>query len=86
MIHKVKLAKIGLTMETGTITHWLKRVGDFVAQGEPLFEVETDKATQTIESFHAGYLKRILVPEGTEIPVNTVIAYVGDKDDQAPLG
>jgi len=85
-MQEVKLVKIGLTMESGTIVKWYKSVGDLVTQGDPLFEVETDKATQTIESFHTGYLRKILVAEGTEIPVNTVIALIGEKDEQGPGG
>jgi pyruvate dehydrogenase E2 component (dihydrolipoamide acetyltransferase) len=81
---EVKLVKIGLTMETGTIVKWLKAEGDYVAQGEPLVEVETDKATQTVEAFTPGYLRKILVSEGTEIPVNTPIALVGGKDEPLP--
>nr|NIQ18230.1 biotin attachment protein [Candidatus Aenigmarchaeota archaeon] len=69
MIKEVLMSKLGLTMETGTIVSWLKSEGDMVQKGEPLFEVETDKATQVINSFHTGYLKKILVPEGEEVPV-----------------
>jgi pyruvate dehydrogenase E2 component (dihydrolipoamide acetyltransferase) len=81
MLKEVLLGKIGLTMESGTIVSWLKNEDDYVEKGEPLFEVETDKATQVIESFHSGYLRKILVPAGQEVPVRTVIAYIGEKDD-----
>ncbi len=81
MLKEVLMGKIGLTMESGTIVSWLKNKNDYVEKGEPLFEVETDKATQVIESFHSGYLKEILVPAGQEVPVRTVIAYIGEKDD-----
>jgi pyruvate dehydrogenase E2 component (dihydrolipoamide acetyltransferase) len=84
MIKAVKLAKIGLTMETGVILKWLKAEGDFVQQDDPLLEVETDKSVNTVESFYTGYLKKILVQEGEEIPVETIIAYIGDKDDNIP--
>jgi pyruvate dehydrogenase E2 component (dihydrolipoamide acetyltransferase) len=82
MLKEVILAKIGLTMETGRIIRWLKGEGDFVKQGDPLFEVETDKITTTVEAFHTGYLKKILVREGEEVHVNTVIAYIGEKGDE----
>lgn len=81
MLKEVLLGKIGLTMESGTIVSWLKNEDDYVEKGEPLFEVETDKATQVIESFHSGYLRKILVPAGQEVVVRTVIAYIGEKDD-----
>lgn len=81
MIKEVILAKIGLTMETGTIVSWLKTEGDYVEQGDELLEVETDKVSTVVEAFHPGYLKKILVTEGQEVPVNTVIAFVGEKDD-----
>ena len=81
MIKEVILAKIGLTMETGVILKWLKKEGDFVEQGDHLLEVETDKVTTVVEAFHPGYLKKIVQKEGSEVPVNAVIAYVGEKDD-----
>jgi pyruvate dehydrogenase E2 component (dihydrolipoamide acetyltransferase) len=84
MIRRVKLAKINLTMQTGTIVRWLKREGERVERDEPLLEVETDKAVNTVESFCSGYVKRILVPEGQEVPVDTLIAYIGEPEDQVP--
>ena len=81
MLKEVLLGKIGLTMESGTIVSWLKNEDDYIEKGEPLFEVETDKATQVIESFHSGYLRKILVLAGQEVVVRTVIAYIGEKDD-----
>ena len=84
MIQEVRLTKIGLTMETGTIVQWFKHEGDFVKAGEPFFEVETDKATQTVESFVTGWVRKLLVEAGTEVPVNTVIALVGEREDPLP--
>jgi pyruvate dehydrogenase E2 component (dihydrolipoamide acetyltransferase) len=84
MIQEVKLVKIGLTMETGKITLWHKKEGEYIKEGEPFFDVETDKATQTVESFHTGYVKRLLVSAGEEVPVNTAIALIGDRDDPLP--
>jgi pyruvate dehydrogenase E2 component (dihydrolipoamide acetyltransferase) len=84
MIKKVKLAKINLTMQTGRIVRWLKKEGDRVDRDEPLLEVETDKAVNTVESFHSGYLKKILVGEDQEVPVDTLIAYIGDAEDEVP--
>ena len=81
MIKEVILAKIGLTMETGTILKWLKKEGDYIEQDDQLLKVETDKVTTVVEAYHPGYLKRIMEKEGSEVPVNTVIAYVGEKED-----
>ena len=81
MIKEVILAKIGLTMETGTILKWLKKEGDYVEQDDQLLEVETDKVTTVVEAYHPGYLKKIIEKEGSEVPVNAVIAYVGEKED-----
>ncbi len=82
MIKEVLLPKLGLTMEAGTILSWLKKEGDYVEKGEPLFEIETDKTAQVLESFHSGYIKKILVDEGQEVPIKTVIAYIGDREDR----
>ena len=60
MLNAIKLAKVNLTMETGVIVNWFKNEGDFVKQDEPIFEVETDKATVVVESFYTGYLKKII--------------------------
>ena len=84
MIRRVKLAKINLTMQTGTIVRWLKKEGERVERDEPLLEVETDKAVNTVESFYSGYLKKILVTEGQEVPVDTLIAYIGEPGDEVP--
>ncbi len=82
MIQEVKLVKIGLTMETGKIVKWHKAVGEQVREGEAFFDVETDKAVQTVESLYTGYVKKILVAEGQEVPVNTILALIGDKGDK----
>ncbi|MGA2380516.1 MAG: biotin/lipoyl-containing protein [Spirochaetia bacterium] len=85
MIREVKLLKIGLTMQSGTITKWYKQEGDQVQEDEPFFEVETDKATQTVVSLETGIVKKLLVQAGEEVPVGTVIALVGDRNDLVPL-
>ncbi|MBV9417800.1 MAG: 2-oxo acid dehydrogenase subunit E2, partial [Solirubrobacterales bacterium] len=64
-------------MEEGTIVRWLKRDGEQVAQGEPLAEVETDKATVTFDADADGTL-RILVGEGETVPIGKLIARIGD--------
>ncbi len=75
-MHKVKLPKLGLTMEEGTITRWFKKVGDQVTEGEKLFEVETDKLTNEIEAKASGTLTKILVAEGETVACLTEIAEI----------
>ena len=76
------LPKLGLTMDEGRIVAWHKRVGDTVAAGEVLFEVETDKATMEVESPTAGTLRRILYPADATAPVATVIALITETADE----
>jgi len=65
------------TMEKGNLVSWCKAVGDEVAVGDILFEVETDKATVGYEITDDGYLAQILVSEGTnDVPVGTQVAII----------
>jgi pyruvate dehydrogenase E2 component (dihydrolipoamide acetyltransferase) len=84
MIQKVTLPKLGETVEVSTIERWLKQEGDAVAPGEVLCEITTDKATLEVESYYRGTLLRILAQPGTELPVGSVIAVVGDKGEAIP--
>ena len=81
MISKVVMPKTGQTMETGTIVSWRAKVGDLVKKGDILLEIETDKTTLEIDSFHTGQLKAIVVNEGEEAPIEAVIALIGDEAD-----
>src|SRR5438552_3074627 len=67
---------LGLTMEEGTITEWLKGEGEAVAKDEPLFVVETDKATNEVPSPASGVLQRIIVPAGGTAAVREPIAVI----------
>ena len=64
MANEVKLPRLGQGMEAGTVNKWLKSEGDTVAKGEPLFEVDTDKVTQEVESDFAGVLLKIVLAVG----------------------
>jgi pyruvate dehydrogenase E2 component (dihydrolipoamide acetyltransferase) len=68
-------------MEAGTVTRWLKSEGDEVAKGEPLYEIDTDKVTQEVESDFAGVLLKIALPEG-EAPVGETIAWIGEAGEE----
>ena len=77
MATEVKLPRLGQGMESGTIVRWLKAEGDAVKANEPLYELDTDKVTQEVESEVAGVLLRIVVQEG-ETEVGTTIAVIGN--------
>jgi len=72
-------------MEAGTIVKWLKSEGDAVEKGEPLYEIDTDKVTQEVESDFSGVLLKIALAEG-EAPVGQTIAWIGEQGEevQAP--
>lgn len=71
-------------MEVGTLLEWFKEEGDHVEAGEPLFEIMTDKINIEVESYEEGILLKKYYEVDDEIPVNAVIAYIGDENDQAP--
>jgi pyruvate dehydrogenase E2 component (dihydrolipoamide acetyltransferase) len=62
--------------ETGRIVSWLKQPGQAVERGEVIVEIETDKANLDVEALVAGVLDEIVEPEGAEVPVGAVIAYL----------
>lgn len=68
------MPRLGLTQELGVVVEWRKGVGDSVRRGEILAVIETDKATEEIEAEHDGVVAEILVAEGVDVPVLTVIA------------
>jgi pyruvate dehydrogenase E2 component (dihydrolipoamide acetyltransferase) len=78
VIISVTLPVLGLTMEQGTLVAWLKEVGDRVEVDEPLFMVETDKATSDAPAPSAGILAKILHEEGETVAVGTVIALLAE--------
>ena len=84
MIQNIILPKQGLQMTEGFITRWLHKEGDRIQAGEPLFEMETDKLVITIDAAYSGTLLKILYPEGSTVPITTVIAYVGEEGDPVP--
>ena len=74
----VIMPKMGDAMEEGTLLRWLKQVGDEVAVGDPLAEIETDKVSLEIEATEAGVLSRQHVDEGATVPIGTAIATIGE--------
>ncbi len=81
MAKVVVMPKLGLTMTEGTVSKWLKKVGDEVKEGEPLFDVETDKLTNTIEASASGVLRHIFIEDGTTVPVLDKIAIIAAADE-----
>jgi pyruvate dehydrogenase E2 component (dihydrolipoamide acetyltransferase) len=73
----VMMPQLGETVADGTVTKWLKNVGDMVTKGEPLFEVSTDKVDTEIPALADGILSKILVAEGETVDVGTVLAVIG---------
>ncbi|GAB2608472.1 pyruvate dehydrogenase complex dihydrolipoamide acetyltransferase [Belliella aquatica] len=81
MAEIIRMPKMSDTMEEGVIAAWLKKVGDEVKPGDILAEVETDKATMELESYEEGVLLYIGVEEKDAVPVNGVIAIIGEKGE-----
>ncbi|SNB15113.1 Pyruvate dehydrogenase E2 component (Dihydrolipoamide acetyltransferase) [Flavobacterium psychrophilum] len=75
----VTMPRLSDTMTDGTVTTWLKKVGDKVAEGDILAEIETDKATMEFESFNAGTLLFVGIQEGESAPVDSVLAIIGPE-------
>ena len=84
MVIEVILPKMGLVMTEGRIQKWLRHEGDFVRAGEALFEVATDKAVVEVAARGDGVLRRILVPEGTVVPVGRVVAFLAAPEEALP--
>ena len=79
-IDYITMPRLSDTMEEGTISTWLKKVGDRVSEGEILAEIETDKATMEFESFYEGVLSHIAVQEGQTVKVDELIAIISETE------
>ena len=77
----INMPRLSDTMEEGTVATWLKNVGDKVAEGDILAEIETDKATMEFESFHEGTLLHIGVQAGETAPVDVLLAIIGEEGE-----
>ena len=74
----------GQTTDELIILQWEKKVGDFVKRGDTLFEIETDKANLTVESYADGVLLEIKHGNGARVKAGEVVAYIGDTTDKLP--
>jgi pyruvate dehydrogenase E2 component (dihydrolipoamide acetyltransferase) len=75
------MPRFGMTMKQGKLSKWLKREGDKVQKGEPLFEVETEKITNTVQSVASGILFQVVVQVGETVPVGAVLAIVAEEGE-----
>jgi len=85
MAEVIKMPKMSDTMEEGVIATWLKKVGDKVKAGDILAEVETDKATMELESYQDGTLLHIGIKEKESVPVDGIIAIIGNKGEDISM-
>ncbi len=77
----VLMPQLGETVTEGKVATWFKTVGDAVAAGENLFEIETDKVTMEVQATSSGVLAEIRVPAGATVPVGTIVAVLGGKGE-----
>ena len=84
MISEVTMPSMGADMTEGTIAKWLMAEGDKVSRGDKLAEIETDKTVVEMEAYAEGLLRKIVIDEGSLVQVGTVIAFIGDADDEIP--
>jgi pyruvate dehydrogenase E2 component (dihydrolipoamide acetyltransferase) len=84
MVRPITMPKLGQSEEEGTLVRWRKKVGDTVAKGDILFEIETDKALLEVESFFEGTLLKTVVQEGATVPINSTVGFVGDPGEAIP--
>ncbi|HYO92160.1 MAG TPA: biotin/lipoyl-containing protein, partial [Pyrinomonadaceae bacterium] len=81
MATQVVMPKLSPTMEEGQLARWLKKEGDTVSMGEPLAEIDTDKATMEMQALGNGVLRKILIQEGESAPLGQIIAIIGEADE-----
>src|SRR6056297_1702177 len=75
------MPKFGETMTEGTIFNWIAEEGDQVELGDPLFEIETDKASLEVEAEEAGILAKILVQENETAPIGDLVAVIAEEGE-----
>jgi len=85
MAVEVRMPKLTQTMSRGMVVRWLKKEGEEVKKGQPLLEIETDKATMEIEAEASGFLLQILVNEGELVEVNALLAIIGELKEKGKL-
>lgn len=81
---EIQMPRLSDTMEEGVISTWVKNVGDKVASGDVLVEIETDKAVMEYEAYEDGFLVKQSVSEGETVPIGAVIGVIADSPDAVP--
>lgn len=84
MATQVIMPQLGESVDEGTISKWLKNIGDEINEFDPLLEVNTDKVDSEIPSPASGTLLAILIPEGTTIKAGTLLAWIGESGEEVP--
>ena len=77
MAYELKMPQLGLTMEEGTVSKWVKHEGDEVKVGDVIVEITTDKLTNEVNSEVDGTLLKIVAQEGDDVPVKGTLAWIG---------
>ena len=86
MATAIRMLRLSKGQEAGRVVAWLKSVGDSVKQGEALVEVETEKSTVEVEAPHGGTLLEVIVPEDEEVPVGTILGWLGQPGEKLEEG
>ena len=86
MATEIRMPQFGVSMETGTVAQWLKAEGDTVKAGDVLASIETEKLTNDVVSEVDGVLLKIVAQEGEDIPVQGLMAYIGQPGEALPDG
>jgi pyruvate dehydrogenase E2 component (dihydrolipoamide acetyltransferase) len=81
MATTVVMPRLSLTMKEGNVGKWYKKEGEAVEKGEPIAEIVSEKATYDLEASSSGIIRKILVEEGVDAPVNAVLAIIGTPDE-----
>lgn len=84
MAYELKMPQLGLTMEEGTLSKWLKHEGDTVKAGEVVAEITTDKLTNELTSEQDGVMLKLVAQEGDDIPVKGTLAWIGQAGEAVP--
>ena len=86
MAYEVLMPQLGLTMEEGTVSQWIKHEGDEVKTGDVIVEITTDKLTNEVASEHDGVMLKIVAQEGEDIPVKGLLCYIGQPGESVGDG
>lgn len=84
MATPIRMPMPGQMTEECTVLQWFKAEGETITKGDPLFEIETDKSNMEIEAFDEGTLLRIDAPEGATVPVESIVAWIGQPGEELP--